>query len=276
MISSRRWLGGWLARYLSSPAKGPPHGPTHRPEALAATLRKGDVLLIEGGSRISSAIKYLTQSTWSHAALCFRSPAELAEDRFDTPVLIEAELNAGVRTVPLRQYLSLHSRICRPVGLDPDEIEAVARYMLDRVGHQYDLKNVFDLARYLIRTPPVPEGQRRRLLALGSGDPTRAICSSLLAQAFQSVRYPILPEVEALAEGRALSSSEREILHIRHNSLFAPRDFDISPYFRIVKPTLECGFDFRSLRWGPHSEAAMSALTAPPPDDTAAPQTHNP
>ncbi len=36
---------------------------------IAATLRKGDVLLVEGTSRFSSAIKYLTQSTWSHAAL---------------------------------------------------------------------------------------------------------------------------------------------------------------------------------------------------------------
>jgi len=43
------------------------------------------------------------------------------------------------------------------------------------------------------------------------------------------------------------------LLHIRHHSLFAPRDFDISPYFRVVKPTLEIGFDFRALHWAePH------------------------
>ena len=239
MISSRQWLGGWLARYLSSPSKAPSHGPTYRPEALVATLRKGDVLLIEGDSRVSTAIKYLTQSTWSHAALCFSSPADLSGDRLDTPVLVEADLNAGVRTVPLRQHLHLHTRVCRPVGLDSDEIECVVRYMLDRVGYQYDLKNIFDLARYLVRTPPVSEKRRRRLLALGSGDPTRAICSSLLAQAFQSVHYPILPEVEISSQHKPLSNSDREILHIRHHSLFAPRDFDISPYFRIVKPTLE-------------------------------------
>ena len=41
-----------------------------------------------------------------------------------------------------------------------------------------------------------------------------------------------------------------EILHIRHHSLYTPRDFDLSPYFRIVKPTLEYGFDYRTLTWG--------------------------
>ncbi|MEL7230688.1 MAG: lipo-like protein, partial [Pseudomonadota bacterium] len=40
-----------------------------------------------------------------------------------------------------------------------------------------------------------------------------------------------------------------EILSIRHHSLFAPRDFDISPYFEIVKPTVRDGFDFRELNW---------------------------
>jgi hypothetical protein len=262
MFSLRQWLGRKLAAYLAAPSKAPPHGPTHAPDALVATLRKGDVLLVEGASRVSSAIKYLTQSTWSHAALCYQSPSELPPDqRLDGHVLVEAELNAGVRTLPLRHYLKFHTRICRPVGLSPDEIDAVADYLLDRVGNQYDLKNILDLARYLIRTPPVPEGQRRRMLALGSGDPTRAICSSLLAQAFQSVRYPVLPEVDE-TPGRVLSREQREILHIRHHSLFAPRDFDISPYFRIVKPTIECGFDFRAVRWGLDSELAMAELAS--------------
>lgn len=258
MISSRRWLGGILARYLSRPAKAPPHGPTHRIEALIATLRKGDVLLVEGTSRISSAIKYITQSTWSHAALCFRTPADAEGDRAEVPVLVEADLNEGVRTVPLRQYLAFHTRICRPVGLLPEEIDAVCRFMLDRVGNRYDLKHVFDLARYLIHTPPVPERKRRRLLALGSRDPTKAICSSLLAEAFQSVRYPVLPDIER-CPGERLTSAQREILHIRHHSLFAPRDFDISPFFKIVKPTLETGFDFRAVRWSAQSEEHLAA-----------------
>jgi hypothetical protein len=106
------------------------------------------------------------------------------------------------------------------------------------------------LARYLIQTPPVPQKYRRRLLALGSGDPTKAICSSLIAQAFQSVKYPILPSIDIdESSSKAEISSQKEILHIRHHSLFAPRDFDVSPYFEIVKPTLQSKFDYRKLRW---------------------------
>ncbi len=37
--------------------------------SLAAALRPGDVILVEGESRFSTGVKYLTQSTWSHAAL---------------------------------------------------------------------------------------------------------------------------------------------------------------------------------------------------------------
>ena len=88
------------------------------------------------------------------------------------------------------------------------------------------------------------------MIALGSGEPTRAICSTLIAQLFQSVGYPILPRVETIAAPRpGCNDCVQEILHIRHYSLFAPRDFDISPYFQVVKPALEMGFDYKSLVW---------------------------
>jgi hypothetical protein len=98
--------------------------------------------------------------------------------------------------------------------------------------------------RYLLPQPPVPQRWRRRMIALGSGEPTRAICTTLIAQAFGSVRYPILPKVE-----RTDDKSRREILHIRHHSLYTPRDFDVSPFFQIVKPTIESGFDYKHLEW---------------------------
>ena len=36
---------------------------------------------------------------------------------------------------------------------------------------------------------------------------------------------------------------------MRSYTLYVPRDFDVSPYFAIVKPTLASGFDFRRLAW---------------------------
>ena len=87
------------------------------------------------------------------------------------------------------------------------------------------------------------------MLAFGSGDPTRAICSSLIAEAFQSIKYPILPDIELQQrETRQGMRYQKEIMHIRHHSLFAPRDFDVSPYFEIIKPRLKQGFDFRELK----------------------------
>ncbi|HEY2534657.1 MAG TPA: hypothetical protein VGJ20_43245 [Xanthobacteraceae bacterium] len=83
------------------------------------------------------------------------------------------------------------------------------------------------------------------MVALGSGSPTKFICSALIAGAFQSVRYPILPNVMQLGSKVA----RREVLAIRRSSLYMPRDFDISPYFAIVKPTIEIGFNYKSLRW---------------------------
>jgi len=248
-MSLMRAIGRRLARFLSKPREQQTHPPTSPRGQVADALCRGDVLLVEGTSRFSSAIKFLTQSTWSHAALYLGEGS-----------LCDVDVNDGVRVVPLSEFDGVHTRICRPVGLQPADIDAVCEYMTSRVGYSYDVKNVFDLARYLVRTPPVPDRMKRRMIALGSGAPTRAICSTLLAQAFGSIRYPILPEVELHGDELPGARQARaEILHIRHYSLYTPRDFDTSPFFRIVKPRLEgAGFDFRRLVWGDTDDALAS------------------
>ncbi|HEY7864781.1 MAG TPA: YiiX/YebB-like N1pC/P60 family cysteine hydrolase [Psychromonas sp.] len=244
-------IGRGLAYYLNQPSKRGRQVASCTPEQLLTTLRKGDVLLVEGSSRFSVAVKYLSQSTWSHAALYISDSPSSPDSQTDKGELLEADVLGGVRVIPLSEYSLLHTRICRPIGLTNDEINSVVATAVSRVGHQYDLKNIFDLARYLIQTPPAPSRWRRRMLALGSGDPTRAICSSLIAEAFQSIKYPILPD-SIIAKSKDLNCSDcyNEFLHIRHSSLFAPRDFDISPYFQIIKPTLDAGFDPHTLNWG--------------------------
>lgn len=248
-------LGHRLARYLTRPRHDRVHATTASPGALALTLRPGDVLLVEGSSRISAAIKYTTQSTWSHAALCVATPSEGVTSAQEPSILLEADVVEGVHLVPLAKYAALHTRICRPVGLTSEEIRRVLDFALARVGHRYDVKHILDLARFLWPTPPVPIRFRRRLLALGSGDPTRAICSALIAEAFHGVGYPVLPTARLLPpRDPAAAADYREALHIRHHSLFTPRDFDVSPYFEIVKPTLAQGFD-------PHR---LQLITDPP------------
>jgi len=239
-------LGARLAHHITIPKTLPPrHAAAIAP--YMQELRAGDVLLLDGGAtNIATAIKYLTQSTWSHAALCTGRDAETGE-----PALIEAEIGLGIIRSPLRKYAGFHMRICRPVGLTEAALAEVIGFAEGRIGGRYDLRNVLDLARWLFPMPPVPLRMRRRMIALGSGEPTRAICASLIAEAFNRIGYPILPEVATLGGDMA---EGREVLHVRHHSLYAPRDFDVSPYFAIVKPTLVQGFDYRGLPWAERGE----------------------
>ncbi|PWW00214.1 permuted papain-like amidase YaeF/Yiix C92 family enzyme [Hoeflea marina] len=246
------WLGRLLAGKLQAQTSGyEPYTPSD-PETLGRTLQPGDILLVEGNSKISTAIKYLTQSTWSHAALFVGDTLDPAGAGGDNrPQLVEVDLGQGCIAVPLSKYTTYNTRICRPVGLAPQDRAAIVAFMTSKIGLRYDMKNILDLMRYFIPTPPVPVRWRRRMIGFGSGDPTRAICSTLIAQAFQSVGYPILPEIVPVPGQAAARSdySRREIMQIRHHSLFTPRDFDLSPYFLVVKPTLEYGFDYKRIEW---------------------------
>ena len=263
-------VGRLIARYLEKPAQGyEPFTPSD-PAALRAALRPGDVVLIESNSHISGVIKYLTQSTWSHAAL-YVGPIPGTDDGAEPHVLIEANIGKGVESAPLSKYDRYHTRVCRPVALTPEDCAEVCAYAIARIGCDYDLKNIIDLMRYLFPLP-VPQRWRRRMMALGSGDPSRMICSALIAQAFEQVRYPILPKVTVMESRRA----RREILEIRHSSLYAPRDFDISPYFSVVKPTIESGFDYKRMRWADlprrTRRKAKPQREAPMPTGPAVPQ----
>jgi hypothetical protein len=252
-------FGALLARRLTKTARGYEPYAASRPELVGITLRPCDVLLVEGSpTKVSSSIRYLTQSSWSHAALYIGLAGGLGERDGEPLVLVEAELGDGVIASPLSKYAHFNTRICRPVGLTAEDRAAVIRFVVERIGYAYDLKNIIDLIRYLLPQPPVPQRWRRRMIALGSGEPTRAICTTLIAQAFQSVRYPILPRVE-----RVDDESRREIMHIRHHSLYTPRDFDLSPFFDIVKPTIESTFDYRQIEWA-------DQIPAPPAGEPAA------
>jgi hypothetical protein len=241
MQSILRYIGNMLARHLSKPKPGYERFSVLSQAQLKATLQPCDLLLVEGNSQISTAIKYLTQSTWSHVCLF------VGEDD-GQGALLEADLVHGVCRVPLSKYDGYNVRICRPVNVTDDDKQALIDFALERIGHKYDSKNIFDLMRYLIATPPVPSRYRRSLIAFGSGDPTKAICSTLVAQSFQSIKYPILPrELNTQKENRFYM--DKLIMQKRHYSHFTPRDFDLSPYFKVVKPTIDNDFNYKDIKW---------------------------
>ena len=231
-------------------------------------LRPGDLILVEGNTRFSAIVKALTQSTWSHIVMVVGpyAPIDPEDDSGDPNILMEVDVQKGVIAVPLSKYAHANTRICRPMGLSSDDVERLCRFMTDRQGMTYDLRNIWGMLGYFFPWPGWLGRRRRAAQRLDSGDADKRICSSLIAEAFQSIRYPILPRyAEDERDGRPFVPEE-VILQKRHHSLFAPRDFDLSPYFAVVKPTLE-GFNFRHLQWREEAEGAEDAGDVPKPPD---------
>ena len=134
--------GRLIARYLDRPVQDHEPFVPSDPFGLRQSLEPGDVLLVEGTSRISRIIKYLTQSTWSHAALYVGAIAGAVTPYGEPHVLIEAEISEGVVSSPLSKYYPYHTRICRPVGLSREDCETVCRYAIDRIG--FDSISILD------------------------------------------------------------------------------------------------------------------------------------
>ena len=285
----RSWLIDRLVGFLTEPLSDYEHRGWNDPDALQRHIRKGDVLLVEGDSRISVIIKYLTQSSWSHSAFyigdeLLRRGGELAEHaRKDfgdeaAHLLVEA-LPQGVVASPLSKYIDFNIRLVRPHRLRAEHLEIILDEHVAAIGWRYDLRNIFDLARYLLPVSLIPTRLQRTALHFGSGVPTEVICSSLIGQIFQKVRFPILPAVE-FPDGAEQAAPRRGwltrlifgydsrrhtgIFHIRHPTLLTPRDFDLSPYFEIVKfnTIADERFDYTRIRWA--REESHPAGNQPP------------
>ncbi len=224
---------------------------------LSHELKQGDVLLLEGRSRVSEVIKMITQSSWTHAALYLgrisdiKDPAvvkkinEAYHGHPSDQLIIEALLGEGTIIAPLHKYREDHLRICRPSGLEPSDAQQVIAYAIQHLGFKYDVRQLFDLARFLFPWAILPRRWRSSLFEHNAGEPTHAVCSTLIAEAFGSVDFPVLPFID-----RGLDGSIR--FYRRNPRLMSPKDFDSSPYFDIIKyPFL--GLDdlgiYRKLPW---------------------------
>ena len=130
-------------------------------ERIRYELKPCDVILVEGRSRVSEVIKLITQSPWSHAALYLGRPHDIEDARLreivmqyefgeNQQLLIESELGLGTVIRPLNVYEQEHLRICRPKGLSYQDSQEVLRYAISKLGTEYDVRQIFDLARFLI------------------------------------------------------------------------------------------------------------------------------
>ena len=262
--SWRGWVTGAVSRWLAVDIR-PREMPRNDFARLCEHLQPGDVVLVEGRSRVSGIIQSVTLSSWTHAALYigrlsdFDELPEAAQERLvglsgDAPLLLEAELGKGVHLSPVDRYAREHLRLCRPKELSPEDARAVVAYALARLGTPYDLRQISDLLRFFFPYGLLPRRWRSSLFEVGHGDMARTICSSLLANAFASVRYPILPTLHRGRDGRV-------VFHRRNARLVTPRDFDHSPYFDIVKYPF-FGDDvgrYRELDWDDEDFSSPSA-----------------
>ncbi len=230
-----QWGLNWLTR--DGP---PPETPLCDFNRLRFELRPCDVLLVEGRSRVAEVIKLITQSPWSHSALYIGRLFDIRNPRLrvvieanfegdpEEQLVIEAALGKGTVITPLSAYRNEHLRICRPDGLSADDAQEVLAYAISKLGSNYDIRQVMDLARFFFPWAILPRRWRSSLFQHNAGDATRTVCSTLLAEAFSQVDFPILPFIDRGDDGSLR-------LFKRNPKLFAPRDFDYSPYFSIIK-----------------------------------------
>ncbi len=221
-------------------------------------IRPADVLLVEGRLRVSNVIKVITQSSWSHTALyvgrLYDVKDPVAKARIqqhydgppDEPLVIESQLGQGTIVTPLKFYEELHTRICRPKGISPEDVNKVITHATSFLGMAYDVRQLLDLARFLIPWWTfMPRRWHSSLFEHNAKNATKVVCSSMIASAFASVRFPVLPLIFQ-DENKKFSLRERNL------RLFTPRDFDYSPYFEIIKYPLlgkdDLGF-YRKLPW---------------------------
>lgn len=247
-----KWLAEWLNHEYETQDV-----PLCDFDRLAFEARPCDVLLVEGRSRVSQVIKTITQSIWTHSAIYvgrlhdIDDPElrKLVASHYDgdpnTQLLIEPILGKGTIVTPLDAYRGEHLRVCRPKGLSRPDIQAVLKHVVLHLGVEYDFRQMLDLARFLFPYGILPRRWRSTLFEHNAGFPTKTVCSTMIASAFNHVHYPILPVIHKEEDGGYR-------LYKRNTRLYKPSDYDCSPYFEIVKYPF-MGFDdqavYRQLPW---------------------------
>ncbi len=227
-------------------------------QRLRYEVKPCDVILLEGRSRVSNIIRIITNSPWTHAALYIgrlhdiEDPAlrqTLAEQiphlEPNSQFIIESMLGKGTVVSLLSSYEKEHLRICRAKGLSYQDAQEMIRYAVSRLGTEYDVRQIFDLGRFLFPWFLLPKRWRSTLFEQNASSSTRTVCSTMIAEAFGFIQFPILPLVKR-------NSNQGVQLFRRNPKLCVPCDFDYSPYFEIIKyPFMDFSqnADYRLLPW---------------------------
>ena len=227
-------------------------------DRLRYEIRPGDVILVEGRSPISEIIKTITLSNWTHSAIYIgrlhniddpmlrQFIQKFYQGEMDDQLIIESQLGVGTIVDSIGKYRDDHLRICRPTSITRTDSQKVIAFSINRLGTNYNVRQIFDLARFLFPYALLPRRWRSSLFEHNAGTPTHTVCSTMMAEAFASVHYPILPVLHRNDVGEL-------VMYKRNTQLITPKDFDYSPYYDVIKyPILD--FDelaiYQRMPWG--------------------------
>lgn len=228
------WLTDWLQQERRS-------GPIRLSdfEQVRQMLLPGDVLLIDGHSRLDSTLKSVTTSRWSRAALYLGRLHDIGDPALratlaaylpcspDTQLVVHTRLDRGLVLEPLSTLEPDHLRVCRPRGLQDSERRELTRYVVSRLGIGSE-RAWWTLLALSMPWSWLPRHWRPSLFARFASGLLRLLSGTTLGEAYSFVQFPVLPLVKRVDQGPTS-------LYRRQPRVFFAADFDHSPYFDVIK-----------------------------------------
>jgi len=173
-------------------------------------MRPGDVILVEGRSRVSEIIKIITQSSWTHSMLYIGllhdiksvDLREIVEHHYQgdptATLVVESLLGEGTVINPLIKYQHDHLRICRPSGITPHDAVKVVAYGIHKLGTSYHVRQLLDLARFLFPYQILPRRWHSTLFLEKVNNTNQTVCSTMISEGLicHESGNCYLPEVE--------------------------------------------------------------------------------
>jgi hypothetical protein len=234
-----KWFQKKLVSWLTyeAPLQGSPLCDFDR---ILYEVKPCDVLLIEGRSIVSDVIKQISQSAWTHSCLYIGRVHDIEDEilknklmqHYKGPpnkqLIVESLLGQGLICSPLETYKGYHIRISRPRNLSRKDANTVLAYLINRLGSGYVVRQLYDMWRFFVPWSIFPRRWRSSLFTNPKSQSARTVCSTVIAEAFQEVEFPILPIIK-------IKKDNTIELYQRNPRMLAPKDFDYSPYFDIIK-----------------------------------------
>ncbi len=212
-----------LVNYLVAPVAGAPVRQPRR--GLEALLQPGDVILVAGKTRFASLVCRLTRSTWSHVAI-YVGPGHHDDAAH---CVVEADVEEGVRMITLHDLNDHDIQVVRASRLPESSRQELIDYLLARVGLRYDLDHVIALGRLMLFAPS-PLGRWLSPRTMRRPDPTRAICSTLVAHALFTAGVSVGATPIVAARLQQAAGEAQEDLSAALDYL-VPGDFERLPEF---------------------------------------------